>query len=260
MSSVNTHTDLSTSRADIDSHADTCAFGDGALIHHETGQKVTVHPFTEGLESMEDVAIVTACLAYDCPNTYQTYILFFPQSLYIPGMENHLLCPAQLRQNAVRINEVPLIHTPKEERSQFTHSIWTEHPDPEVHIPLELDGVISCFTVRKPTQAEVQDDRNAIHVYMTSDSKWDPQDQQLAEEESQLRALYGGDYPPQVRGHTLSQLSSIGKKVALTLDVDSHAQRLLSSTTSSKRKGTVSAETLAKRWQIGLDTAQKTVE
>ena len=74
-----------------------------------TNQRVTVHPYTSDLGSMQDIQIGTAVLAYDCPLTYQTYILFFPQSLYIPGMERHLICPAQLRTNNIRINEVPLV-------------------------------------------------------------------------------------------------------------------------------------------------------
>ena len=115
-----------------------------------------------------DVPIGTAAVAYDCPSTYQTYILFFPQSLLIEGMDRHLICPTQLRENNVGINEVPLVHTPRNKRTKLTHSIWTHHPDPDLHIPLDLDGVISSFPVRKPTWDEVNDDRNTIHIWMTS--------------------------------------------------------------------------------------------
>ena len=172
ISSVNTNYSDTHSRAEIDNHADTSAFGDGALMISMTNQRVTVHPYTSDLGSMQDIQIGTAVLAYDCPLTYQTYILFFPQSLHIPGMERHLICPAQLRTNNVGINEVPLVHTPQNKRCRLTHSIWTNHPDPQLHIPLEMDGVISFFNVRRPTRAEVNDDRNAIHVYMTSDTPW----------------------------------------------------------------------------------------
>ena len=181
-----------------------------------TNQRVTVHPYTSDLGSMQDIQIGTAVLAYDCPLTYQTYILFFPQSLHIPGMERHLICPAQLRTNNVGINEVPLVHTPQNKRCRLTHSIWTNHPDPQLHIPLEMDGVTSFFNVRRPTRAEVNDDRNAIHVYMTSDTPWDPHSQQLGEEEAQLRTQFT-DCPHQVRGHKLSRCNTTA------LDVDSHA-------------------------------------
>ena len=90
---------------------------------------------------------------------------------------------------------------------------------------------------------------------MTSQAPWDPHSQVLAEEEAQLRATLD-DSHPQVRGHTLSKTVT-GKPVPL--DVDSHAPRLIAATKSTKRKGTVLAETLAKRWQIGLEAARQTV-
>ena len=105
--SVHTHHATTYSRIDIDSHADTCAFGDGALIVHMTDQRGNVLPYTEELGPKEDVPIVTASVAYDCPTMYQTYILFYHQSLHIPGMERHLMAPAQVRENDVGVNDTP---------------------------------------------------------------------------------------------------------------------------------------------------------
>ena len=92
---IPTHTHQATtySRADIDSHADTSAFGDGALIYEKTEQRVNVHPYSSDMGPRTDVPIGTAAVAYDCQATYQTYILFFPQSLLIEGMDRHLIHP-----------------------------------------------------------------------------------------------------------------------------------------------------------------------
>ena len=46
-------------RAEADTHADTSAVGPDALIVMNTGQTVSVHPFTEGLQHLEDIPIVT---------------------------------------------------------------------------------------------------------------------------------------------------------------------------------------------------------
>ena len=90
--------DLATthSRAELDIHADTCCFGSNATIVEETGHTVTVSPFTENLGELSDIKICTLAVAYDCPDTLCTYILLFSQSLYIPTLAHHLICPNQL--------------------------------------------------------------------------------------------------------------------------------------------------------------------
>ena len=60
---------------ELDSHADTCAFGSACLILQETGRTVTVEGFGEDLALLDDVPIVTAAVAYDCPTTGHTYVL-----------------------------------------------------------------------------------------------------------------------------------------------------------------------------------------
>jgi hypothetical protein len=125
------------------------------------------------------IPIVTAAVAYDDPITYKTFVLFFPQSLYIDNMEHNLLCCEQLQHNQVQINETPLIHIQPEDRHISDHSILVETPTGEtLHIPLELDGTTSFFHTRIPTKQELDDDTLAVHVYMTSDMKWDPQSDQ----------------------------------------------------------------------------------
>ena len=56
--------------AELDSHADTTAVGKGAYITEDTGHTVTVHPFATGLNTIKEVPIVTAAIAYDCPTTH----------------------------------------------------------------------------------------------------------------------------------------------------------------------------------------------
>ncbi len=81
---------------------------------HWTDECVSVHPFSSELERLDKVPIVTVALAYDCPVTMTTYVLFFPQALYIKELDHHLLSTAQLRHNQIVVNETPLLHLPNQ--------------------------------------------------------------------------------------------------------------------------------------------------
>ena len=54
-------------RLDLDSHADTCAFGREVLVLGDTGRTVDVGGFNESIGSVRDVKIVHLAVAYDCP-------------------------------------------------------------------------------------------------------------------------------------------------------------------------------------------------
>ena len=97
-------------RTEMDSHADTCAFGGQAYMVQDTGDHVNVDGFVATIGSVKKVPICTMAVAYDCPFTFNTYILFFPQSLYIKGMTTNLISPFQLRSFSITVNDVPLQH------------------------------------------------------------------------------------------------------------------------------------------------------
>jgi len=44
----------------------------------------------EDLGTMPNVQIITAAIAYDDPEAWHTYILFYHHALYIPTMQRHL--------------------------------------------------------------------------------------------------------------------------------------------------------------------------
>jgi hypothetical protein len=126
----------------------------------------------------------TMAVAYDCPYSFNTLILLFPQSLYIKGMTTNLLSPFQLRAFGIQINDTPLQHLDVTQRTPNQHSIQVG----DLHIPLELQDTMSGFTTQKPTSLEVTDKSgaNGIHVYMTSDASWDPHSTQPANIETSL--------------------------------------------------------------------------
>ena len=130
---------------ELDSHADTCAFGAHCLVLNDTGAQVSVDGFTTAVGTTAKVPIVTAAVAFDDPATLQTYILIFHQAPHIPTMDRHLLTTFQLRDHGVLVNEVPLLHTDSGQRHISTHTLY--HPDCGVVLPLTLEGTMSGLDV-----------------------------------------------------------------------------------------------------------------
>jgi hypothetical protein len=159
-------------RTEVDSHADTCAFGNQAYMVQDTGAHVNVDGFVSSIGTVQHVAICTMAVAYDCPTNLQTYILFFPQALYTKGMSTNLLSPFQLRDNRVTVNDTPLQHLPADLQDPMQHSIQMG----DLHIPLDQNATTSGFLSCKPTELDVRANSgsNGMHVYMTSDASWDP--------------------------------------------------------------------------------------
>jgi hypothetical protein len=219
------------SQAELDSHADTCAFNDSALIIQDTLQCASVTPFLRSFGTLDSVRIVTAAVAYDCPETFTTFILYFPQSLYIPELDRPLIAPNQLHSHGIIVNDTPLFALSSDQRNADSHSILSlEH---SLCIPLQLDGVISYFPNRKPTPEESRDRDRCVHVEMCGSYPWDPYAHHFTENETSLRA-----------------------------DVDrvyDLPNRLIHASTTSRRQGTITAKELAERWRIGLDTAKRTL-
>jgi hypothetical protein len=210
------------------------------------------------------VPIVSAALAYDCPISYQTFILIFHHALYLPDLKSHLICPNQLRINGIRVNDCPLQFMQPSERKMNSHSIEVS----QILIPLSLRGVISYFEVRCPTETEMEDPSRYPHIEMTSPSIWRPYDDELSNDEVKLNRYNPDDLP------LLSnrQLSYIGTQITCDVnasDNDNFRYQLnrkvlvtFSSiqNTTSTRKGTVTARQLSDRWHIGLNAAQRTIE
>jgi hypothetical protein len=88
-------------RAELDSHADTCSFGNQAYIVHDTGDTISVTGFIDLLGTVKKVPIVTDTVAYDDPDTYTTSVLFFHQSLYFLTSWTST-CFAHLKCNAIK--------------------------------------------------------------------------------------------------------------------------------------------------------------
>ena len=179
--------DISTQvqQCELDSHADTCCLGNGYQILYKTG-KVDVGSFLEQLGELIKMKIVTVALAHNQPEMGQVYLLIFHQVLLIEGMQRHLLNPNQIREASHIINETPLKYLPTEERVPMAHSLVTEGN--LCHIPFQLDGIISFFKTRKPTDQELETLDTTFCIDMTNATPtWSPNDSMYTIDERQLR-------------------------------------------------------------------------
>ena len=66
---------ITQSRTELDSHTDTCTIGKNALITHVHNRHVNVHVYDPSMGSQQNMSIVNATVAYDCPHTGEVIIL-----------------------------------------------------------------------------------------------------------------------------------------------------------------------------------------
>ena len=264
--------DLATthSRAELDTHADTCCFGQNGTIVEETGHTVTVSPFTDGLGDLSDIKICTIAVAYDCPDTLMSYILLFYQSLYIPTLAHHLICPNQLRENLLTVNDTPLRYLPAAERTLDSHSIITTSP--KLIIPLHCLGTISYFDTRRPTTYELFEDPSIPKLIMTSNHPWDPYSSHFSTFDLAITShnyhqhYYPYDDEDIQYNSALRSISAVFVEDEFslllldTIHVTAPGSRSIQALNSLHRKGKVTAPILAKRWRISIPAAQQTID
>lgn len=296
------HLDLADScqegRCELDSHADTIVAGNNCVVLELTGKTVSVTPFSEEYSAIKDVPVASVATAYDDPKTGQVYILVFHEALYFGERMNHtLLCPNQLRDHDIIVDDTPRQYDPAS-----THSIYVSERD--LRIPLSLTGIISGFNSRQPTMAELANFE--LHVEMSSDLEWDPHSITFASAEEEItgtdderKRMYTRRQVQKVyRRHLVScfrTIQAMSKSVELRSaehafeeSNDWLARRLISAARvepkldddirasmqiiiegsigqvaairSGDPRSELTPENLARKWGIGLSTAHRTLK
>lgn len=77
-------------------------------------------------------------------------------------MSHTLLCPNQLRNNGLIVDDVPQQF---DRQSQHCIRIPSTGSEESLHLPLEMYGVISYLTSRRPSAEEIKE---CTHVELTS--------------------------------------------------------------------------------------------
>ena len=111
---------------ELDYHADTYILGSGALTFLDYDRPVKVLGYDESL-GRQTSQTVSGAVAYDRPDTGQTYHLVIHQAIEIPHLGHHLLNPFQVCVNDVCINKFPKFQATNP--SESDHSIMVPDPD-----------------------------------------------------------------------------------------------------------------------------------
>ena len=85
-----------------DSHADTCCLGKGWAILERSGVTCDVIGFSDKIESLSGVEIVTGYTAYDDPISGNVYILHIAQALDLGREHEESLLPKPIAGKQLR--------------------------------------------------------------------------------------------------------------------------------------------------------------
>ena len=244
------------STCEIDNHADTTCFGPNFRVTYMTDQECNVYPFSDQYNPIESVPIVTACTAYDDLDTGETYILEFHQGLYFGNQMKHsLICPNQCRSYGIDMCDDPY---DKNREIGFTD------PIAGITIPFEMKGTFATFKTRVPRDKELQE---CIYITMTNDNPWNPSEFDAnISTVTRMKAVIEDANPnePQLSPDSyevdkqLASASSIYPSPVLQ-----QRMRNISNVSSARTRGRslrVTADQLARRWGISIESARKTIK
>ena len=273
-------------QVELDSHAEQCCVSEQcAHVINVHDIPAVVHGYDNG--KGRTLKIVDAVVKYVDPSMGDHYMLVINQAILVPEIQHPLLCTNQLRMNDLRVNDEPKMMVPNP--TQYHHAIAVKTPDSneardELLIPLFLSGVFSYFPASRPTEQEWLDAAEHSVINLTAaEPVWDPPTLGLEEQEASLvdddgHVKRDTQYWDQQRVSRM--IAAISKEQVLETPAASFADALLShvlvsatkKTVGSKKISAVSAiktskkrwkvgpTALAKRWNIGLATAQRTID
>jgi hypothetical protein len=90
---------------DLDSHANQCVLGSNTLVVYDYMKNVNIVGYNpKGLVSRV-LHMIMGALAYDCPNTGETFILIVNQVIYNVKLTHNLLSPIQMWLNDMEVND-----------------------------------------------------------------------------------------------------------------------------------------------------------
>ena len=182
----------STSRTELDSHANFCVVGRHCYIISRSGKTVDVAAFSESAGGLNAVPIIDCILAYDCPLTNQVYLLVLRNALYVESMEENLISPFILREAGLEVNECAKQHCKNREATDEDHTIISREIG--LRIPMDIRSTFSYFITRKPSEDEID---IGVPCFITPNAaEWDPTDDCYAENERNLKNWKGEVHPP----------------------------------------------------------------
>jgi hypothetical protein len=263
-------------KSELDLHADTCIAGANTVPLWYTDVKVSVSPFIGEYSPLEDVPIASVATAWDNPSDGSTILLVINEALYFGDrMDHSLLCPNQLRDFGLIVNDVPKSYDPNS-----SHSIIIPG---QLELPLQMRGVISYLETRKPTKEELE---KCPRYKITSAASWDPYrswgndswDHHGHDREVHTLSITLAESnqacPIELAGNVLPRLIE-AMKITTSADTSSETrecheadvirhyedlQRELGALKATSKSSIITKEVLASRWFTGLESAEATLK
>ena len=262
-------------RSELDSHADTFVAGANTVPLWYTDVKVSVSPFIGEYTPLDDIPIASVATAWDNPSNGSTIILVINEALYFGNRMSHsLLCPNQLQDFGLIVNDVPKIYD-----INSSHSIILPG---QIELPLQMHGVISYWETRKPTELELQ---KCPRFELTSAASWNPyltvgdgcKDYHGFDRETQAFESSRQAHPLELEVNILSRLVEaikiesrsksspplIVQRECHEADIISHNENMhreLSALKASSCTSTITKEDLAGHWLTGLESTEATLK
>ena len=82
-----------------------------------------MRPFSSEYSKLEEVPIVDAVVAYDFPHTLDKFILVARNGLFVHSIMNNLIPPFVMREAGLKLNDIPKIHTERQNLTNESHCI-----------------------------------------------------------------------------------------------------------------------------------------
>ena len=201
-------------------------------------------------------------------------MLVIHQAILIPDMPNNLLCPMQLRDHGLSVNDEPkyMALIPTDDHHAITFRDNNTQQGEPLRIPLDLHGVTSYFPSRKPSRDEYELTPDSLCVELTAETPdWDPlskrfqqQEEVMVKGDGQLRDPVESWGTRRVISllHSMPQPEIPDFHLSDAMSSHEHASgpQTIGSITSGARQPNIQAAQLSRNWGIGLETAARTIE
>ena len=260
-------------RNEIDNHADTICAGANWRVLEFTGEYCEVSPYSDEYESRKNVPVAKCATVYTSDDGI-SYLFVADQVLWFgASMPNTLINPHQLRHFGISLCDDPW---------DPNRSLGMTTSGPVV--PFYTDGPNICFDSRVPTDWEI----NHLDLILLTGPHWDPTCLTMPiradREQTEMRTIRSlricstssNSSPlPDPVDCCLSQLSPVYNESSFvkclisavhiaTPDrndaiVTGTVPILTTAAITTERHTKVTAENLARKWNIGLETAKRTL-
>ena len=272
-------------RNELDTHADTCCAGANWSVLELTGDICKVNPFLESYDPINEIPVARCCTVFTSPDTSEEFLLVGDQMLWFgTALPNSLINPNQIWAYGLEVNDDPF---------DSTRKFGIDSDD--TFIPFDTTGTIVHFESRVPMEWE----KTHLPILLLTGEQWDPtqeilcpgrlsrediemrtirsltsglpkcQVMSIRKEQSTARIVHYGEvenelgkispvYDP--RSFCDRLISAVNIATTYREDIDKwNEDQKVSSIISNERHSKATPEELARKWNIGLQTAKDTM-